>query len=129
MRFILIMLAVFIIGLAAWFVLRDDGLLETVTEARVEKALRDNGAPPELASCMAGKMVDDLTITQLRKLEALSPEEGEDRVPRSADAALARLRRVDDPEAVRVLAASGTTCGIEILRQRVEDEFERQRLQ
>ncbi len=119
MRFLFIMLLVLAVGVGAYFLFRTDGVLERVTQARVEQALVANGAPGLLADCMAERLVDDLTIGQLRKLEALAPREGEDRVPRSTRDALDRLERVDDPQAVRVLVASGARCSFSVLRNEI----------
>ncbi len=124
---LLILLAVLAIGIGAYFTLRDNGLFDQVTKARVEQVLLDNGVPENMAGCMAPRMVDELTIEQLRALENLAPRAGETRIPRSTEAALERLRRVEDEKAVRVLAQTGTSCGIEIVRERIEAEFERQR--
>lgn len=114
MRNIVILLLVFGIGIAAWFLLRDDGVLEEVTEARVAEALIDNGVPPVMTQCMAPRLVERLSIAQLRKLERLAPTEGEEALPASTDAALERLRRVDDNRAVEQLVLVAGRCGIEI---------------
>lgn len=123
MRRLIILLIVLAIGIGAYFVLRDGGLLDDVTEARVEQALIDNGAPPALAECMAPKLNEKLTISQLLALEELAPQEGEDRVPSSIGGALERIERVDDPEAVRALLGAGTSCAAEALRDRIGEEF------
>ena len=123
MKRLIIMLLVLAIGVGAYFVLRDDGLLEQVTEARVEQALLANGVPSDLATCMAPAMVDKLSISQLRKLERLAPEEGEGTLPSSGREALARLRRVEDDEAVRVLVTTGASCGLSSLRDSIGREL------
>lgn len=110
---ILLMLVAAIAG-GAWLVLREGGFLEQVTEERVRTALLDSGAPAPLADCMAPRLVDRLTIAQLKKLERLGPAEGETRVPLSPGEALARLRRVEDNQAVEALAGTGAACAIEI---------------
>ena len=114
MRNIFILLLVLGIGVGAYFVLREDGVLEQVTEARVEQALLANGVPANLAECMAPRLTDRLSIIQLKKLERLAPEEGEESMPRSMGEAMARLRRVDDREAVEQVVRVGGGCGIEI---------------
>ncbi len=123
MKRIIVLLLVLASGVGTYFVLREDGLLEQVTEERVEQALLDNRVPASLASCMAPKMTDRLSISQLRKLELLAPEEGEGSLPTSPAEALARLRRVDDDEAVRVLVGTGTTCGLSSLRDTIGAEL------
>ncbi|MEL7189827.1 MAG: hypothetical protein AAGK17_09785 [Pseudomonadota bacterium] len=117
MRNIIILALVFAIGLGAWFFLRDDGVLEQVTEERVEQALLDNYVPAPMAECMAPRLVDRLSINQLLKLERLAAQEGEDRVPLSPGKALERLERVDDPEAVKTLGSVAAGCGLDMLKQ------------
>lgn len=129
MRSIVILVLVLAIGIGAYFVLRDDGSLDQVTEERVEQALLANGVPANMATCMAPKLVDRLSIGQLRKLERLAPQVGEERIPRSTGEAMARLRRVDDREAVEQVVVVAGGWGVDILRDRLEAEFDRQRLQ
>ncbi|MEE4206550.1 MAG: hypothetical protein V2I39_09660 [Erythrobacter sp.] len=117
-RLVAILLAIVLVAVGAWLLLREDGMLERVTETRVERALIDNGMPEPMAGCMAPRLVDRLTGEQLRKLERLAPEEGESAVPRSIREALDRLNRVDDPEAVEALASATAGCGVELLRER-----------
>lgn len=114
MRNIVILVLVFLIGLGAWLFLREDGLMEQVTEARVAEALLDNGVPPVMTQCMAPRLVDRLSIDQLRKLERIAPGKGEPALPTSTDAALERIQRVDDDQAVEQLALVAGRCGIEI---------------
>jgi len=118
LRLLAILLAIVILALGAWLVLREDGVLEQVTAKRVEDALVANGMPAPMANCMGERLVDRLTIAQLHRLERLAPEDGETAVPRSVREALDRLRRVDDPEAVEALAGSAAGCGVELLRER-----------
>ena len=115
MRNIIILLAVLGIGVGAYFLLRDDGVIEQVTEAQVESALLANGVPAVMAECMAPKLTDRLSINQLRKLQRIAPQEGEGALPASTDEALERLRRVDDDEAVEQVVRSATSCGIELM--------------
>lgn len=116
-RFVLILIAAIALGIGAWFVFRDGGVLEQVTEERVEQALLANGVPENLATCMAPRLTDRLSIIQLKKLERLAPEVGEDPVPLSPGKALERLERVDDPEAVKTLGSIAAGCGIDMLKQ------------
>lgn len=119
MRAIAILLAVFLIGLGAWIFLRDDGVLEQVTEARVEQALLDNQVPPEMASCMAPRLTDRLSISQLRKLQRAAPQGDEARIPLSTGEALARLRRVEDSKAVKSVVTVAGGCGVELMMQNI----------
>ena len=95
MRNIIILLAVLGIGVGAYFLLRDDGVLEQVTEAQVESALLANGVPAVMAECMAPKLTDRLSINQLRKLQRIAPQEGEGALPASTDEA--ELTTTDAP--------------------------------
>ena len=115
MRNIIILLAVLGIGIGAYFLFRDDGVLEQVTEAQVESALLANGVPAPLAECMAPKLTDRLSINQLRKLQRMAPQEGEGALPSSTSDAMERLQRVEDDEAVEQLVRTATSCGIELM--------------
>lgn len=114
MRKIAALLVVIVLALGVWLFLREDGLLEQVTEARVEQALLANRVPAPMADCMAPKLVDRLSIGQLVKLERMAPEDGETAIPLSIGEAMARLRRVDDREAVEQLVTVAGGCGVEI---------------
>lgn len=105
---IAVILIVLLVALAwVWFV-----GIDKVTHSRVEAALAAQGIPPTTAECMATRMVDRLSISQLRKLERLAPQEGEAATPRGFGEALTRLRRVDDPEALRITIGAGAACAI-----------------
>lgn len=94
------------------------GGLDRVTESRVRSALVEAGVPESLADCMAPRMVEDLSLNQLRKLERMGPQDGETVVPLSSGEAMARLRRVDDPEAVRLMASAGAVCALQLVIDR-----------
>ncbi len=114
-RFTGLLVAIVLLAVGGWLVFREGGLLNQVTEERVEDALIAKGVPVGMAECMAPKLTDRLSISQLRKLEKLGPEEGESSMPGSASQALERLRRVDDDEAVEALAVVGARCGVDSL--------------
>lgn len=80
------------------------GCAERVAENRVREALVNAGVAEVDAGCMAHRMVDRLTISQLRRLEGLRGEK------RSiADYVLA-VQRVGDPEAIAVTVSSAALC-------------------
>jgi hypothetical protein len=86
------------------------GCAQTIAEHRVRSALLDAGLSERNADCMAQRMVDRLTVAQLRKLEALRGEK------RSlADYVLA-VRRVGDPEVIGVTASSAALCTTGLVR-------------
>ena len=94
-------------GFGAWSYF---GGLDAVTEKSVETALVESGAPPDLAACMAGRMVERLSIAQLRELQNIRAQDGESAIPRSTAELLNRVRRVDDPEAVEVTVRAAAAC-------------------
>ncbi|WP_379547605.1 hypothetical protein ACFCW2_01340 [Qipengyuania sp. DSG2-2] len=86
------------------------GCIDRVVESRVESALVKNGVSQSNAECMAGRMVDRLTIEQLRKLEGLAPQAGESKRPSGVRDLLRRLERVGDTEVLAVTGSSAALC-------------------
>lgn len=86
------------------------GCVERIAENRVRSALVEAGLPEATSDCMATRMVDRLTISQLRKLEALQGEK------RSAFDYVAAVRRVGDPEVLQVTAAAAAVCATGLAR-------------
>lgn len=81
-----------------------------VAESRVRSALIDAGLSEKDADCMAGRMVDRLSIAQLRKLEALEGEK------QSLQDYIDAVARVGDTEALAVTASSAALCTTGIAR-------------
>ena len=75
-------------------------------EARVRSGLVEAGVAPRVAACMAKRMVDRLSLLQLRRLGRLP---GADEA-RNLDQLLRRVRALGDPEIVSVTASSGAIC-------------------
>ncbi len=88
------------------------GCVETIAESRVKSALLEAGVSEADSTCMAGRMVDRLTIGQLRKLEALKARPGEPKEPVTIGQYVDRVRRVGDAEVVAVTASSAGLCAI-----------------
>jgi hypothetical protein len=86
------------------------GCVEKIAEHRVRSALLGAGLSERNADSMAHRMVDRLTIGQLRKLEALRGDK------RSIADYLLALRRVNDTEAVAVTASSAALCATGLVR-------------
>lgn len=86
------------------------GCAETIAEGRVESALLKAGLSQRNAACMAERMVDRLTIAQLRKLENLRGRKGEPVRPRTLRQFVERVREVGDAEALAVTATSAAVC-------------------
>ena len=86
------------------------GCLEMIAESRVRSALVDAGLADATADCMAGRMVDRLSIAQLRRLEALKGEK------RTLSDYLAAVNRVGDAEVISVTASSAGLCSTGLAR-------------
>ncbi|MGX7952005.1 hypothetical protein ACWPM1_05500 [Tsuneonella sp. HG249] len=88
------------------------GCVQKIAESRVRSALVEAGLSDKNAECMAGRMVDRLTIAQLRKLEALKARAGERERPVTISEYLERVRRVADSEVIAVTASSAGICAV-----------------
>lgn len=86
------------------------GCVQKIAESRVRSALTGAGLSERNADCMAHRMVDRLTISQLRKLEALRGDH------RSLEAYVLAVRRVGDAEAIGVTASSAALCATGLAR-------------
>ena len=86
------------------------GGLQATVEDRLEDEFVARGLPQPMAECMAGRMAQRLSVTQLRKLENLRAEDGEADVPLSIAELLERVRRVGDSEVLEVAASSAAVC-------------------
>ncbi|MDJ0976979.1 MAG: hypothetical protein QNI87_00415 [Erythrobacter sp.] len=117
LRGLIILTLAIVLGAGAYFVLRDDGVLEQVTAERVEQALLDNRVPEPMAACMGPRLADRLSIGQLRALERAKPQAGESTLPLSTGEAMARLRRIDDREAVEQVVIVAGGCGFDLMMQ------------
>ncbi|MFC3174502.1 hypothetical protein ACFOD9_09575 [Novosphingobium bradum] len=80
------------------------GCVERIAESRVRSALVESGLSAETSACMARRMVDRLTIAQLRKLQALRGPK------RSLADYVAAVRKVGDREVLEVTASSAALC-------------------
>ena len=86
------------------------GCVERIAESRVRSALVDAGLSQRNADCMAHRMVDRLTISQLRKLEALQGEK------RGLFDYVAAVERVGDGKVISVTASSAALCASGLAR-------------
>jgi hypothetical protein len=86
------------------------GCAERIAESRVRSALLDAGLSERNADCMAGRMVERLTVSQLRKLEALRGEK------RSIGDYVIAVRQIGDAEVVSVTASSAALCATGLAR-------------
>ena len=85
------------------------GCVQAIAESRVRSALSEAGLNDRVSECMAGRMVDRLTIEQLKKLERLKTRAAE-RDPVTVRDYLGRVARVGDAEVVAVTSSSAALC-------------------
>ena len=86
------------------------GLLAScaMPEARLRTGLIDAGLSPPLAACMAERMVDRLSLMQLRRIADIP-------VARSSNSVaqfLHRVRALRDPEILTVTSAAAARCTV-----------------
>ncbi len=79
-------------------------------EARVRSGLIEAGLPPSTAACMADRMVDRLSIAQLRRIESLSSLRNSHIGGMSVDRLLYKLRALEDPEIFAVTSKAALAC-------------------
>lgn len=83
-----------------------------VPESRLRTGLTRAGLPRPLAACMAGRMVDRLSLPQLLRIADLP--RARERQP--IGAVLHRLRALGDPEIVGVSTSSAALCATGLAR-------------
>jgi hypothetical protein len=81
-------------------------------ETRVRTALIDAGLSKPVASCMADRMVDRLSLIQLNRLSGLKKLRGADMRRISVEEFLKRTRSLQDPEILGVVTSSGLICAV-----------------
>ena len=84
----------------------------TIAEDRITGALSDAGLSPKVSTCIAGRIVDKLSLAQLKSISRLKDKSGD----RPRDMGLAEFlveHRGDlDPEVYSVLARAGVGCAL-----------------
>jgi hypothetical protein len=81
-------------------------------ESRVRSALLDAGLPRPVASCMAQRMVDRLSLGQLQKLGRLSGLGDQQIGQLTVREFLRRTAALGDPEILEVVTTAGLGCAI-----------------
>jgi hypothetical protein len=81
-------------------------------EAKVRQKLVDAGVRPELADCMAGKLVRKLSDDELHELARVAKLPGQHPGHMSFDELGERLRALNDPHIVSVVTRVGLGCAI-----------------
>jgi hypothetical protein len=86
------------------------GCMQGIKESRINSALLRGGLPDELAGCMAHRMAEKLTITQLRQLQAMAAPR------RSLADYVAAARQSGNSEAVTVTLTAAALCKTGLIR-------------
>jgi hypothetical protein len=81
-------------------------------ETRVRTALMDAGLSTPIASCMADRMVDRLSLVQLNRLSGLKKLRGQNMRKLTVEEFLKRTRSLQDPEILGVVTSSGLICAV-----------------
>ena len=81
-------------------------------EARVRSKLVEAGIKPPVAGCMAERMVDRLSLAQLKRIGSLGGLAKHDMRGMSVDELAHRLRALRDPEIIAVVLKAGIGCSI-----------------
>jgi hypothetical protein len=79
-------------------------------EARLRTGLVNAGLSQSIASCMAERMVDRLSLVQLRRLGSLSSLKDERMSDVSLNQFLHKVRALKDPEILTVTTSSAALC-------------------
>ncbi|QNA85800.1 hypothetical protein G4G27_18790 [Sphingomonas sp. So64.6b] len=77
-------------------------------ETLTRDGLINAGVPQPVARCMAGRMVDRLSLLQLRRLSAL----GKAKQSRDLEQLLHRVRSLNDPQILSVTTSSAALCAV-----------------
>jgi hypothetical protein len=81
-------------------------------ETRIRTALVDAGLSQAVASCMAGRMVDRLSLGQLNKLRGLGKIKDKKVRELSIEEFVKRTKALQDPEILSVVTSSGVVCAL-----------------
>ncbi|WP_432769331.1 MAG: hypothetical protein HEQ22_00925 [Sphingopyxis sp.] len=79
-------------------------------ETRLRTGLVDAGLSQRIAACMAERMVDRLSLLQLRRLGSLSSLKDERMSDLSLNQFLRKVRALKDPEILTVTTSSAALC-------------------
>jgi hypothetical protein len=82
-------------------------------EAKVRSRLIEAGLSPRMSACMAHRMVERLSIAQLRRLGSAANLAHKDVGAMRVDEILHRVRALGDPEIVGVVSKAALVCAID----------------
>jgi hypothetical protein len=81
-------------------------------ETRIKTALTDAGLSKPVAGCMAGRMVDRLSLWQLNKLRGLGKLKDKKAVNVTISEFVKQTKALQDPEILGVVTSSGVVCAL-----------------
>ena len=81
-------------------------------EARVRSKLLEAGLSRPMANCMAERLVDRLSIQELRRLSSLAKIGNRDIREMTIEEFLHRIRALQDPHILKVVTTAGLGCAI-----------------
>lgn len=81
-------------------------------ETRIRTALVEAGLSKPVASCMADRMVDRLSLGQLNKLRGLGKLKDRKTRGLSIEEFVKRTKALQDPEILGVVTSSGLICAV-----------------
>lgn len=81
-------------------------------QTQLQRGLVNAGLPVKQSACMAERMVDKLSLLQLRRISSLTNFKDESISRMSADRFMFNIRSLKDPEIVSVTARAALGCAI-----------------
>ncbi|WP_422059912.1 hypothetical protein [Sphingopyxis sp.] len=81
-------------------------------EARLRTGLNNAGLSKAMSACMAERMVDRLSLVQLRRISALGSLKDKQLTDLSLDQFLRKVRALKDPEILTVTTSSAALCAL-----------------
>lgn len=81
-------------------------------ESRLRNGLIDAGLSPHMAGCMSERMVDRLSLLQLRRLQSLASLRKSSIGDMSVDRFLYKVRALEDPEIFMVTSKAAIVCAL-----------------
>jgi hypothetical protein len=81
-------------------------------QSRLESGLRSAGLSPKLSACMADRMIDKLSLLQLKRMSSLSNFKDEGLRDMTLDRFLYNIRALEDPEIMSVTTKAGLSCAV-----------------
>lgn len=81
-------------------------------EARLRTGLQNAGLSKAMSACMAERMVDRLSLVQLRRLSALGSLKDKQIADLTLDQFFRKIRALKDPEILTVSTSSAAICAL-----------------